>query len=708
MDIIFQGYQSSLPLWVYIVLAIGTTALSWWSYYSMRSISVAYRVTLATLRSVALFLLLVLLLNPIFRQEHQINRYPTASVLLDHSKSVTLTKGQYNGQESYRNAIRQLSVHDSLQLNLNTLAFDREVQEAQSDTLQFQGNETNIYKAIEYVRNQSPKPDAAFLFSDGIFTQGRDPSYLAGQLEFPIYTIGLGDTTTVNDLVVKNVSTDQVGYTNTTHPVETTILTQGFADTPVQVQLRRGSEVLQRQTITPDAGRQTSTLSFDLQLNETGLHQYQIFLPELDKEFSAANNRKAFSIDVLDNKIRVVYLASEIHPDIKAVRSVLATNKNIELKPYTWMGNFFAANRTLPAGADSVDLLVLHGYPNATLSSEVQRTVEQLTESTPVLHLVSPRFDNRRIPDWLNARLPIELNGNTSYFEVGLQPVMDARDHPVMELPEVAYNRLPVIYAPIRNGEPARGADVLFSATYRNQSTGFPVVAVNEIGNIRSAQLGMYGYYRWFQSENTAQREYFDRLINNLVSWTSTQPDNQRLKVEPAEQIFDEGEPVVINAFLSNESGQREPNGMIDITLSSDQMDPKVYTMSNDGGGNYSLRLNRLPEGSYKFEAVAQKGNRTIDERTGEFSVAQTNTEFIETRRNEQLLKTIAVSSGGAYVSYHNINSLLDSLAQSPLNEYKTITESSTFYPYRHLFWFITVLLLLSTEWMIRKFLALP
>ena len=63
----------------------------------------------------------------------------------------------------------------------------------------------NLYDALQLAINKSLENDnirAIILVSDGINTQKQDPRFLFNKFKNPIYTIGLGDTTTQTDLQV--------------------------------------------------------------------------------------------------------------------------------------------------------------------------------------------------------------------------------------------------------------------------------------------------------------------------------------------------------------------------------------------------------------------------------------------------------------------------------------------------------------------------
>lgn len=707
MDFVFQGFQSNLPVWLYLLLFGGTTALSWWTYQGVKGIAPLFRYGLISIRSIVFLILLLLLLNPFYQSEQTSFEKSEIMVLLDNSASVSVQKGEYSGDQSYRQVIEQLGIQDSSRVSYRSYTIGSSVRPSSPDSLTFDDAETNLYRAIESVKNREREIKGAILISDGIFTQGRNPIFEAGNLSVPIMTVAVGDTVQQQDLIVEEVVSNATGYVNTLLPVEANILTTGFADEQVEVQLRKGQEVLQSQSIQPEEAKTSHSLNFELELQEEGLQQFEIVIPASDSEWTEANNRQAFSVDVLNDKQRILSLAFEIHPDIRFIRSELLSDENTQLFTRTWLGGERFIEGDLSFSADTLELAIIHGYPASGLPSTIQESLANILSSVPVVVTATPMADINSMASDYNLMLPVNANYRSSSAQVQLIPNVEPTEHPIMELPEVSMDLLPSVAAPIQNSSLSAGASALFVSAFQGRDTDQPLVAVSEIGNRRLAQLNGYGWYRLMQSPNEQVREYAEELFANIFSWTATRPDNRRLKIQPVRKVFQSSDQIVLNAFLTNESGENEPEGVVELSLSGENIDTRFYSMNNVGSGRYELTINSLPQGLYSFEAEATKGNRTIDTQQGEFRVSNTNNEFVDTNRNDNLMKMIAERTGGSYFPYNNLGGFADSLNTKGMLEREEKVTNTLFYPYQHSFWFILVITLLATEWVLRKYLAL-
>ncbi|MDZ7680319.1 MAG: hypothetical protein U5J63_01080 [Fodinibius sp.] len=330
MDFIFQGFQSSLPFWIYLLALVGTIALSWWSYRSIKGIRPLYRYILIGVRSTVFFLLILLLLNPFLKTESTYYESPNILVMLDNSASTSIEKNTYRGTESYQQVLETLNFGDSASVNYDFYAIGRQTTASSPAALTFNAEQTNLASGMQVLQGNQAEVSAAVLISDGVFTQGQNPVFGAQDLQVPVFSIGLGDTTSQKDVVVSSVSTNSTGYLNSTQPVTATIQSNGYDGESIPVELLKGNEVVRSQTIRPEISNSSQEISFQLPLETEGLQQYRIQVPALSDEWTNANNVQRFSIDVKDAKQQILSIAFEVHPDVKLLRSLLLADQEYE------------------------------------------------------------------------------------------------------------------------------------------------------------------------------------------------------------------------------------------------------------------------------------------------------------------------------------------------------------------------------------------
>lgn len=707
MDFIFQGFQSSLPLWSYLLILVGTVLLAWWSYRDVGGIGPVSRYTLVSLRSAVFFILLLLLANPFIKTETSHTKRPKILVMMDNSASTGIEKSRYQGEESYQNVLETLNFTDSSTIDFDLFSVGRASRSSSVDSLTFDADQTNLSRAIQTIKANQQEADAAVLISDGIYTQGQNPVFETEGLQIPLFTVGLGDTTSQRDLLVRSVSTNSTGYLDTSQPVSVTVSSRGFKGQSFRVQLLDGEEVLSSKTVVPEISNSTQDISFDLSLKEEGLQQYEVRIPRLADEWSGDNNSQRFSVDVKDARQSILSIAFEIHPDVQFFRSLLLADKNTQLTKRTWINGSRFIEGDFNINPDSVDLAIIHGYPNAGLPAGVERTLADIARNVPLIIAATPLFSPQRFETEVGS-LPVGVMDRWDFSQVRIRPSDENSDHPLMELPGVSFDRLPQLSAPLNNITGTPGVTSLFTSHFQSQATGKPVLAVQELGNRRLSFLSAFGWYKFNQNTTPQVREFGRQLMMNIVSWTATSPDNQLLEVTPAQTTFSGSEKVILNAYLTNERGEVESDAAIDVSVSSDSSGGRLYSMENLGSGRYRLDLGTMPQGIYSFEATAEKGDRELDRQSGEFAVARSNVEYLNTTRNDQLLRQLADRTGGTYTTYDSLDNFWNQLREQGLLDRNEKFRTSYFYPYQHIGWFILVLLLLAGEWILRKYLSLP
>lgn len=708
MNFVFEGFNATYNIFFLAALTASALGLAYWTYRSVGGLSKTVRAVLISLRALVFLVLILLLLNPIFNIEQEDRIKPEIAVLLDNSQSTVIEKGDYAGETDYLNVIRELGLSDTSDVRFKIYAFDGDFTQSHLDSLRFDGTETNINLALTTFREQQADEQAVILITDGIYNKGRDPSYVAGRYSLPVFTMAVGDTSRLDDIVVQNITSNNSGYKNTVTPVAASILNDGFPDTDITVQLRRDGQVLEEQTFRSDQTRSVFDARFELELDETGLQQYEIYVPEIEGEWTTANNQGAFSIDVLDDKLRIMQLAFEIHPDVRTLRSILREDESIELDYRTWISGERFVEGAFPQEPDTLDLIILQGFPSGDIPQSLIGQIREFTRGLPVVFLSGPAVDFNLFTSIYGDLLPVRAASNPEKRDIRPLVNPDQQDHPLLELPVASLDRAPPLFAPIQEIESTSGSTNLLHANYRGAELDIPVLSTRTVGNSRTALLNAHGFYRWYLSPDDQIRNYTVELINNIVKWAASSPDSRLLDISPAKNMFEETENVMLDAFLRNEAGQEEDDAVIEVELNGEGISQRFYTMSNQGLGQYRLRMGNLPEGMYHYRASASKGNHHIDERSGEFSVGSSNLEYVNTVRNDALLSYISHQTGGAFFTFRETGDLKQRMQQEGFFDPQSRLTTREILAYQNPFWFIFVLLLLSAEWIIRKVVALP
>jgi len=435
----FQGFQHSYPLLFIILAGLLLVLISWYSYHQKKHIPTAFRYFLVTLRSALFLLLLLLVLNPFFLRSTTVEERNNIMFLLDNFESTTLQKGSYQGQETYRQILQDLEDHP-LRNDLNAEFYrfsDQTFPVRDIGDLSLDGSETNLDQAFSQIVQLEDELDAVVLVTDGIITYGKNPLIEASGLTIPIYTIGLGDTTEVRDLVVQSVESPSSGFTESNHPVSVSVAQNGYEGSEVELQLRDASgNVISSKIIDFSTDRSVLTVDMEIQLDKAGLQQYSVSIPALDSEWSADNNVSYFSVNVSESRLRILDIAFELHPDVRMMRSILSTDPNIELTTLTRSNTGFVEIDEPDYG--NTDLVILHGISVTGQDQSILNVVEDI----PSLYMRKPLSYRSFGKDFILNR-----SRSGDVFQIGFVPNIEQKDHPILETDEVSYSSLPPLYS---------------------------------------------------------------------------------------------------------------------------------------------------------------------------------------------------------------------------------------------------------------------
>lgn len=698
----YQGFQSALSLYVATSILIVLIILAFVSYKKQTALSPTIKFTLSIIRSIVFVAIIFLILNPIFLSTKEEKIKPKILFLLDNSESVSVKKENYLGLEDYNRLLNFLidSKPSNVEIDYFTLG-NRTKPLEKIDSLTYSESSTNFTDAIKQIKKLEEDYTTAVIISDGIVTYGRNPLMNSTRVTIPINTIGLGDTSKVRDLAVQNIITNSIGYTNTKHIVEVEIVHNGFEGKTITIHISdKFGEVISENKLILDNNYGLITNQFMIELSSEGLTPFNVAVMEFDEEWSTKNNTQTFMIDVQDSKTRILHISAEVHPDVKFLRSLLETDLSIELQTLTWLGGNNFAEENLPE-TENLDLIIIHGNPSDFSSLDVFNSFSD----KPTLFLELP---NSRTLNNQNNYFQLILNQSYQLFETSIYPSNTIESHPILEIDEINYETLAPVLSTVNTKLKEVSSISLFFTGFQGIKTENPMFAITEQTNIRRAHVSSWGWYKLYQSPNENEREFVSQLFTNLISWVSNNPDNRLLKISPSKKLFNSSEQVLINASLMNESGNPETDATIELVINSETINEKTQNFNNLAAGNYSLTLDNVGIGLVSFKATARKNSRIIDEQFGEFIIENSNNELINILRDDFLLSSIANETKGTFFTFNNVNNFWYTISEANLLENRYVMVDYYYNPVRSIFWFVFLILLLGTEWIIRRFYSIP
>ena len=711
----------SNPLFL-IPCLLAAALLAFWVYHrTVPSVSRSKQTLLTFLRASSLFIVLFLLFEPILHNLIRTERRPALAVLVDESQSLTLhgtsTEDSLSVAPLMEQAIRSFSGQD-IPGDIHYFTFsDRTTPFSNAniqslDSLEYGGERTNMSQALDYVRDhlKDENLQGVLLLSDGQFNTGRNPIFQAERYPIPIHTVVVGDTTQKRDVQIRRVTTNEIAYVEDILPIQAGIISEDYANERVTVSLYESGALLQSETITLLPGTAEIPVNMEHIPTVPGLRRYTVTVSQLPGEATLRNNTQSFVVRVLENKKRILLLAATPEPDVAALQQLLALDKNLRVDPYIQKGTSGFYNESPLDSLNVYDAAILLGYPGTAASLEVARNLARAIENgLPALFVLSRQTNLQIYRDLFASVLPVTPRTvRTNFVESSFTPTPEGLQHPLLQVPNTdasSWSLLPPLVFNDSRWQTSPDARVLATQTVRGIPLRDPILVVQNRNRHRTAALLGAGTWRWknLPEDLGEAGPVWPTLFSNTLQWITTREDDRPVRVNPIEDLFSGASSIQFSGQVYDESLNPVDGASLEVTVIASDGIEYPYTMSPVGNGNYILDAGVLPEGTYRYRSTAVKNGTDLGTDEGTFAVGSLTVEFNETQANGSLMRSIAQRSGGVFLDIQSVTDLSDHLQQSETFRSIFFEEQIETELWQKYLFLIVIIVLLTTEWFIRK-----
>ena len=284
---------------------------------------------LAGLRFLMVTQLTLLLFGPLIRQIQNTKELPSLVFAIDNSQSIAEIEDSISLVD-FENNLK------SLQEDLSDKGYLTEirtisVENDQHAPVKFNATSSNINALLQRIANdyESRNLSNVLLFSDGLYNLGNNPAF--HPYNFPISTVGLGDTTQRPDLNLNALLFNKIAYQGNKFPIVAELFSYNLAGNTVTIQLSKGRSIIEQKRIKINNKNQFDQIEFLVEASESGMSRYIVKALDADGEYITSNNLKEAYIDIIDGKQKILIVGPAPHPDIKAIKNALESNENYEL-----------------------------------------------------------------------------------------------------------------------------------------------------------------------------------------------------------------------------------------------------------------------------------------------------------------------------------------------------------------------------------------
>ncbi len=690
---------SDAPFYFWIICGFVAALSGFLLYLRNRSNTLGkkLRILLFILRFLAVFLVAVLLLSPLIQSTKKHVKEPVVILLLDNSQSIGYAKDSLFYKTIYLDMLQRFSEDMEKEYLFRSYLFEGSNSEMTGKTngkADFSGKITNIAGAIEEVHKQYEGENigAVIIATDGIYNQGRNPLYLPQNIDFPVYTIAMGDTIKRRDLVIQNVLHNRISFLNNTFPVEVLISAEKCEDEKSRITISTSNGKQKTEDFFIKNSHYFQKFYFEFSSDKEGIMPIDIKLETIKDEVNTDNNFKRIYVEILDNKQKILVVSSAPHPDISALKQTLAENMNYEVE--------YRSIRDKIPEINDYNLIILFevpGYDNGSINfySKV------IKSGIPVLHLMGSRTNVLLIR---NQNIGIGVDDIIRNQQSDAYPVFndDFVDFRVKEEMKTLFNSLTPLHSPFARYTAFQNGSVLLFQKIAQITTEQPLIMFYKKQKTRYGFIVGEGLWRWKMKDFLQHQSHdnFNQLIYQMIQYLSVREDKSRFRIF-VQSSYAENEPILINAEVYNEAYEPITDPNIDISIFNEAGSEFKYAF-NKKDRIYQLNAGNLPVGSYSYIAKVDVGNKKL-EKKGVFVVRQINIESIDLLARHQLLFALAGNHGGEMFYPDEWDDLANAIKSNEQITSVSYQENS-FITFINMPWLLFfIVLLFATEWLVRK-----
>jgi hypothetical protein len=665
-----------LLLLLSLVIAGG---LSYFQYFFKAKSKSNVIILLAFLRFLAIFGLLVLLINPIISKNSlEITKTPLA-IVVDNSSSIAALKSDQKAVELYQKVVSNPALKEKF--DVQTYQFDNDFKT--SDQFDFKGNQTNldeVAKNLKSIHKNLIFPTV--IITDGNQTTGNDYVYRFDPVN-KVYPLVVGDTTTFFDLKINQLNVNKYAFHKNKFPVEVFLQYGGDKTTNAEFTITQGSTVVAKEKLAFSPSKKTVSLNLLLPADKVGLQIYKANIQSSAKEKNSYNNVKNFAVEIIDQKSTVAIVSAINHPDIAALKRSIEVNAQRKV---------ILAKPNQINDLEGISVLVLY-QPTAAFKAIFDNNKLKGTNT----FIITGNNTDFNFLNQQQNNLIFKMSNQREDFLCEFQSAFN-----LFAIDNIGFENFPPLQNPFGNISTNGNVSVLLSSKIRNVSTNAPLLAFAENQGKRTAFLLGENSWKWrLQSHVDNQSfEKYDVFMDKIIQYLASSTSKKSLVVSH-ESFYNSGEEIIINAQYFNKNYEFDEKARLTITVvNAATKQTKNYDLLK-GSNSFSANLEGLPAGKYNFTVKELNSNTSY---ASHFEILDFDIEKQFVNPDVVKLQQLAQQTGGKAFFEDQADQLINTLLEN--KEYKSIEKNiSSKTPIIDWVWLlILIATLLTIEWFVRKY----
>jgi len=683
-----------------LILLIGTiigVTLAMWLYSSptiKNQLKKWQRAILIVLRCISIIVLFLLLSNITLNLTKNEIQKPIIIVATDNSASVAMNADSAWIKNNFPQEINNLCNKLKSDFEVRQINFSDDVDE--NPTLNFKGESTNISSIFDYCNNKlfAQNIGALIIASDGITNHGADPIQKANTFTPPIYTIALGDTQPHPDLAIDKIIHNKNAHKSTHFPIVTYIKGDDIPEGNYTLTISQNGKKIDSAIVNITERFAYIKKVFYLHEEEIGLKQYNIKIDLPQNDINPQNNNATAIINIHDEAQEILILQNSWHPDVAAISQAIKKDSRYSLT----ISNINDFNGDISKYA----LIILHQLPS--IKHNAKKIIEDAKKKNiAILVVIGQQTD---INELQQHKLGINIKQQHKEYEDAYpKPNQDFQIFSTdFDLSE--NSNLPPLNVPYGEYGNIPSSQVVFYQQIGSIATKRPLIYFTQNGEQKVGVIAGEGIWRW-RLQNYFKDENYNidnELINKTIQYLCNNNKQERFVLNIGNTIA-KHKSIVAEAVVYNKSNEPISNADVEITI-SDQNKQTYQTAFTSNQFGYTANLGKRETGLYTYIATATIGDEILTKK-GQFIVIEETIEHNNLLANHNILNQLAIEHNGKMYYPQNLSQIYNDIKTNKLIKNKITTLQKSMYPVDFLQLAIIFILIICSEWFLRKFWGL-
>ncbi|MBI2835936.1 MAG: hypothetical protein HYX76_16075, partial [Acidobacteria bacterium] len=691
------------------------------------------------LRFVAFLALLFFLMRPVTVRSTRGPRDGVVPILVDtsHSMRIADVGGRARIAQAAELVQRDLKRALGAELRTEVLAFGETLAPIDPARLTADARRSDLAGALRSAkeRYRGQAVPGIVVISDGGQTGTRDAALNVASGGPPVYPIGLGARSVQHDREVLGLTAGEAPLVQSLVELSASLVSHGYGVAPFDVHLLENGRPIQVRRVAPQADGSPVRELFYVSPNKDAATLYTLRIPQDGSELVAENNARTVLVRPAGRRRRVLLvqgapgfehgflLRAWRHDPGLDVDSVARKGQNERGEDTFYVQGAASRTSALASGYPEerealfgYDAVVLANIDGSALSrAQLDVTARFVSERGGGLLVLGARsFASRGLAGTpLEEIIPVELGdraGDVVRTSDGgvRQPnrlilTPEGERHPVMQVgPSLEDSRhkwdaMPSLAFSAALGGPRPGAIVL-AMTGHASGLARPLVAIQQYGRGRSMVFSGEASWRWrmLLPSNDRVFELFWRQALRWLASVSTDPVN----VTASEGAMP-GEPVTVDVMARDAAFAPVHDASVVARVVAPASAPReiLLSLADAATGRYTGQFQADQPGAYRILVDVRRRGGSHGTASDWTLVGGAELELADPRLNDEVLRRVALASGGRLIGTDEIEKLPQLLVSSAPDRVPPVRKDV----WHNVWAFSLVVGLLSMEWIVRR-----